>query len=168
MALPALLKNMNLFNEGQSWLGEVAAVTIPTLTRKLEEYRGGAMDGPVKYDMGGEALEQEATFGGPMRDILRQFGHTSASGIYQRFVGFYQDDSTSRAATIEITTRGRHEEIEMGEQKPGEPGEFKVKSTLTYYRLDWDGATIIEIDRLNMVFMVDGIDRLAEQRAAIL
>lgn len=168
MALPALLKNMNLFNEGQSWLGEVAAVTVPTLTRKLEEYRGGAMDGPIKYDMGGEALEQEATYGGPMREILRQFGHTSASGIYQRFVGFYQDDSTSRAATIEITTRGRHEEIEMGEQKPGEPGEFKVKSTLAYYRLDWDGVTIIEIDRLNMVFMVDGVDRLAEQRAAIL
>ncbi len=168
MALPALLKNMNLFNEGRSWLGEVAAVTIPTLTRKLEEYRGAAMDGPIKYDMGGEALEQEATYGGPMRDILRQFGHTSASGVYQRFVGFYQDDSTGTTHTVEITTRGRHEELEFGEQKPGEPGEFKVKSALTYYRLEWDGVTEIEIDRIGMVFMVGGVDRLAEQRAAIL
>lgn len=168
MALPRLLKNMNQFNEGNSWMGEVASITVPTLTRKLEEYRGGAMDGAVKYDMGGEPLEQEATYGGPMREILRQFGHTSASGVYQRFVGFYQDDSTGRAATIEITTRGRHEEIEMGEQKVGEPGEFKVKSTLTYYRLDWDGVTEIEIDLLNMVFQVGGVDRLAEQRAAIL
>lgn len=168
MALPALLKNMNLFNEGQSWLGEVSAVTIPKLTRKLDDYRGAAMDGPVKYDMGSEALEQEATYGGPMRAILRQFGHTSASGVYQRFVGFYQDDATGRTATVEITTRGRHEEMEFGDQKPGEPGEFKVKSVLTYYRLDWDGVTEIEIDLLNMVFTVGGVDRLAEMRAALL
>lgn len=77
-------------------------------------------------------------------------------------------NALGRTATIEITTRGRHEENEMGEQKPGEPGEFKVKSTLTNYRLDWDGETIIEIDRLNMVFMTGGVDRLAEQPAAIL
>ena len=168
MALPRKLKNMNLFNEGHSWLGEVASVTLPPLHRKLEAYRGGGMDAEVKYDMGGEALELEATYGGPMRAILRQFGHTNASGVYQRFTGFYQDDSTGAGATVEVTVRGRHAEIDAGEQKPGEAGTFKVKSALTYYRLDWDGRTEIEIDVLNFVFLVGGVDRLAAQRAAIL
>jgi len=168
MATPQMLKNMNLFNEGQSWLGEVKSVTLPKLARKLEEYRGAGMDAAIKYDMGGEPLELEAVYGGPMRGILAQYGATSAAGVFQRFVGYYQDDGTGEGATVEVTVRGRHEEIEAGEQKPGEAGDFKVKSALVYYRLDWNGRTLIEIDVPGMVFLVDGIDRLAEQRAAIL
>jgi len=168
MATPQMLKNMNLFNEGQSWLGEVKSVTLPKLARKLEEYRGAGMDAAIKYDMGGEPLELEAVYGGPMRAILAQYGATSAAGVFQRFVGYYQDDGTGEGATVEVTVRGRHEEIEAGEQKPGEAGDFKVKSALIYYRLDWNGRTLIEIDVPGMIFLVDGTDRLAEQRAAIL
>jgi len=168
MALPLKLKSMNLFNEGQSWLGEVASITLPKLGRKFEGYRGGGMDAEVQIDMGGEPLELEATYGGPMRAILRQFAAPGMATVYQRFQGLYQDDSSDTVARVEVTVRGRHQEIDMGEQKPGEGGEFKVKSALVYYRLDWDGRTEIEIDVLNMVYLVDGVDQLAAQRAAIL
>jgi phage tail tube protein FII len=40
MGLPRTLQNLMLFNEGQSYVGEVKTVTLPTLTRKLEEYPG--------------------------------------------------------------------------------------------------------------------------------
>jgi uncharacterized protein len=167
MALPRKLKSLNLFNEGASYLGLVASVTLPKLRRKLEDWRGGGMDGTVKIDMGADAMELEFTTGGPMRDVLRQFGLTSLSGAFLRFAGAYQDDGTGSVDTVEITVRGRHEEIDMGEAKPGEGGEFKVKSALTYYRLDWNGVTEIEIDVLNGVFVVGGIDRTAEIRAAV-
>jgi phage tail tube protein FII len=42
MGLPRTLQNLMLFNEGQSYVGEVKTVTLPTLTRKLDEWRGGA------------------------------------------------------------------------------------------------------------------------------
>ncbi len=167
MAMPRKLKNMNVFNEGQTWLGEVSSVTLPKLTRKLEDWRGGGMDGTVKLDIGAEAMEIETTCGGPMLDVLKQFGVTKLAGVYLRYVGVHQNDETDTLDTVEVTVRGRHEEIDMGESKPGEGGEFKTKSSLVYYRLDWNGRTIIEIDVLNMVFMVDGVDRLAEMRAAL-
>lgn len=168
MAMPRKLKNMNVFNEGRSWLGEVSSITLPKLARKFEEWRGGGMDGPVMLDMGGEALELETTCGGPMLDVLRQYGVRGIAGVYLRYVGHHQNDETGGVDTVEITVRGRHQEIDMGESKPGEGGEFKTKSALSYYRLDVNGRTMVEIDRLNMVFLVDGVDRLAEQRAALL
>ncbi len=64
--------------------------------------------------------------------------------------------------------RGRHEEIDMGEQKVGEGGEFKAKMALVYYRLEWNGEVLIEIDVLNMIHMVGGVDRLADMRDIIL
>lgn len=41
MALPKKLKHLNLFNDGNSYLGVAKAVTLPKLGRKLEAYRGG-------------------------------------------------------------------------------------------------------------------------------
>lgn len=167
MALPRKLKNMNLFNEGLSYLGETASVTLPKLSRKMEDWRGGGMDGTAKIDMGAEAMEMEFSTGGPMRDVLRQFGLVGVAGTFLRFAGVYQNDASGEIDTIEVTVRGRHEEIDMGEQKVGEGGEFKVKSQIVYYRLEWNGVEEIEIDVLNMVLRVGGVDRLAEMRNAI-
>ena len=117
--------------------------------------------------MGGQALEMEHSYGGPILAIYRQYGLADVAGAYLRFVGGYQDDSTGEVTTVEVTVRGRHEEIDPGEAKPGEGGEFKVKSALVYYRLDWNGATEIEIDVLNGVFMTGGVDRYAELMAIV-
>jgi P2 family phage contractile tail tube protein len=158
---------MMLFNEGLAYIGEVKTVSLPTLTRKMEEYRGAGMSGPIMMDMGQEALELSFTCGGPMRDVLRQYGATRVNGVYLRFAGSYQRDDSSAVDNIELIVRGRHSEIEMGDQEVGEVGEFSVTSALAYYKLVWNGRTEIEIDPLNMVEIVGGVDRLAEQRAAL-
>ncbi len=61
MALPRKLKNMNLFNDGINYAGQVVEITLPKLSRKMEEYRGGGMNGPVQIDLGQEALELQWT-----------------------------------------------------------------------------------------------------------
>lgn len=168
MALPNKLKNLNVFNEGTSWIGLVTAVTLPKLARKFEGYRGGGMDSEVQIDMGGEPMELETTCGGPMRDAIVQIGQARAGGVFRRFVGSYQNDDTGGVDAIEITMRGRPQEIDRGEQKVGEGGEFKDKWALVYYREEWNGRVLVEIDVLGMVYMVDGVDRLAEQRAILM
>jgi len=63
--------------------------------------------------------------------------------------------------------RGRHKEIEFGDQEVGEAGEFSVTSGLVYYKLVWNGRTEIEIDVLAGIEIVDGVDRRAAIRNAI-
>ena len=167
MPIAPKLKQMMMFNDGDAFIGETVSVTPPKLVRKLEDYRAGGMSRPVKVDMGGEPLEMEATYGGPMREILRQYGVLNVSGVQQRFVGSFLDDDTGAPTVIEIVTRGRHEEIDMGEMKPGEDGEFKVKSQLVYFKLSWNGVVEIEIDVLGMIEIVGGVDLLAQHRAAL-
>lgn len=43
----------------------------------------------------------------------------------------------------------------------------RVVEPLGYYQLTIDGKEVIEIDVINMVMKVDGVDRLAEHRKAI-
>lgn len=167
MGLASVLKDMMLFNEGQNYLGKVKSVKLPTLSRKFEEYRGGGMNGSVKTDQGLNAMELEATFGGPMLDILRQFGVVRVDGVFMRFVGAYQDQETGSADAYEVIVRGRHEEIDMGDQEVGEQGEFTVKSAIAYYKLEVNGRTEIEIDFMRGMEIVGGVDRNAEIRSIL-
>lgn len=167
MGLPRTLKNFNVFADGESWMGEVSEVQLPKLTKKLEEYRGAGMPGPADIDLGLEKLEMEMTCGGLMKTALTQFGVTTASGVLLRFAGAYERDDTGDIDAVEVVTRGRHKEIDMGSAKMGEKSDFKISSSLTYYKLSINNATVIEIDTINMVYIVDGTDILAKQRAAI-
>ena len=167
MGLPRTLKDMMMFNEGLAYQGDAKTVGLPNLTRKMEEYRGAGMSGTVSMDMGMEAMEATVTTGGPMRDILRQWGEPTVDGVYMRFVGNYQKDDTSEIDTVEVVLRGRFSEIEMGDQEVGEASEFTATMAVAYYKLVWNGRTEIEIDPLNMVEIVGGVDRLAERRSAL-
>ncbi|PKE29351.1 phage major tail tube protein [Rahnella sp. AA] len=167
MALPKKLKYLNLFNDGNSYLGLVSSLTLPKLTRKLENYRGGGMSGSVAVDFGldDDALTLEWSIGGLDELVLQQWGSTS--DIPLRFAGSLQRDDTGDVSAVEVMMRGRHKEFDFGEYKQGEDTETKVTTQCTYFKLTIDGKELIEIDTVNMVEIVNGVDRLSEHRTAL-
>ncbi len=169
MAMPRKLKNLNLFNEGNSYVGVVKSVTLPALGRKMESYRGGGMNGPVKADLGmsDDGIQFEWKTGGLDLISLKQFGAVNASSVGLRFSGTFQQDDTGDISAVEVILRGRHESIEMGEAKPGDDTEHSIKTTCTYYKLVVDNEEIIEIDLLNFIEKVNGVDLLEKQRSAL-
>ncbi|BBN53334.1 major tail tube protein [Pseudomonas chlororaphis subsp. aurantiaca] len=169
MALPRKLKNLNMFNDGNSYTGVVKSCTLPALARKMEAYRGGGMNGPVKADLGisDDGIQFEWKTGGIDLISLRQFGAVNASAVLLRFSGPFQQDDTGDMSTVEIVVRGRHETIEMGDAQPGEDTEHSITTTCTYYKLTVDNEEIIEIDLLNFIEKVNGVDMLEKQRTAM-
>jgi P2 family phage contractile tail tube protein len=167
MALPSVLKNFNLFNDAKSYLGVAEEIKLPKLSRKLEDFRGGGMNGPVGIDLGQEKLEMEFGCGGIMEQVFEQYGTTKVDGVMLRFAGAYQRDDTAQVQAVEVVVRGRHAELDMGDAKGGDKGKLTVKSALTYYKLTIDNKVKIEIDLLNMIEVVNGKDMLQEQRKAI-
>lgn len=167
MALPKKLKYLNLFNDGNSYLGVVSSLTLPKLTRKLENYRGGGMSGAASVDFGldDDALALEWTIGGMDELVLQQWGGTS--DIPLRFAGSFQRDDTGDVSAVEVQMRGRHKEFDFGEYKQGEDTETKISTQCTYFKLSIDGKDLIEVDTVNMVEMVNGVDRLEQHRKAI-
>lgn len=170
MALPRKLKYLNLFNDGLSYMGVVSSVTLPKLTRKLENYRGGGMNGVAPVDMGldDDALSVEWSMGGlPDDQLWSQYAAASAASVPLRFCGSYQRDDTGEVVAVEIVMRGRHKEMDFGDQKQGEDTETKISTQCTYYKLTIDGKELIEIDTVNMVERVNGVDMLEKHRRNI-
>ncbi|MBF7687735.1 phage major tail tube protein [Acinetobacter rathckeae] len=169
MALPKKLKMMNLFNEGNSYLGQTGEITLPKLTAKLENWRGGGMMGNVKIDLGFADDMTEFTWklGGIDPLVLKQFGAATISAYGLRFAGSYQRDDTGETSALEIVIRGRHEEIDFGNAKAGDETEQTIKTVWSYYKLSIDGQPIIEIDIPNLIYVVNGKDMYAEHRKNI-
>jgi len=168
MALPKKLKNFNLFLEGESYAGRAVEITLPKLARKMEDFQAGGMAGPIEIDMGQEKLEGEFTLAEFSRNVLKTYGVTSADGVAMRFRGAAVNDGTTSATdAIEIVMRGRFKEMDMGNIKNAENTEMKLSYGLTYFKYTLNGEDIIEIDMLGMICIVDGVDRLEEQREAL-
>ena len=162
MSLPKVLKAFNVRVDGEGWLGEAESVELPKLTRKTEDWRGGGMDGAIDIDMGQEKLEITVTCGGLMESAFNHYGDPSVSKMPIVFYGAYEGEDGKSA--VEVETRGRWTEIDMGTGKAGDKTEHKFKASLTYYKLTIEGDTKVEIDLVNMVFNSGGIDRLEDRR----
>lgn len=167
MALPSKLKNFNVFEDGVSFVGQVSEVQLPKLSRKMEAYRGGGMNGEVDVDLGTEKLELGLTMGGFMKEMFNTWGTSKIDGVTVRFAGAYQRDDTGDIDAIEVYVRGRYKEIDPGKAKAGDNADQTGTMSLAYYRLVRNGETLIEVDFVNYVETVGGVDRLAEQRHAI-
>lgn len=162
MGLPRKLKNMNLFVDGESYLGRAAEFEEPKLALATEDWRGGGMLGQVKVDLGLEGMECSITMGGHEAGLIRKFGTTRVDGVRLRLVGAYQADDGTRAQAVECFIGGRFSEIEPGKSKAGDDVEQKYTVPLAYYRRVVDGRVEVEIDMIRGVFIVDGVDRYAE------
>lgn len=161
--LPRILKNLNLFADGVGLAGYIDSMTTPTLALKVEEHRAGGMDAPVEYDMGQEKLELSFTLSDPDAAVIGLFGRPNIQYIAR---SAHQRDGEDAVPCI-VTMTGTLKQVDFGDQTPGEKGTYEMMATLIYYKLAVDGTDVAEIDIPNMVRIINGVDQLASQRAAI-
>lgn len=167
MGLPRKLKNFAVFVNGTNYMGEVPEVTLPTLSRKVEEYRSGGMNGAVDLDFGQEKMEAEIKAAGWLSELATTWGAGAHDAVLLRFAGAVQADDSEAIVPVEVVMRGRLLERDPGSAKAGDATERTYKFTLTYYRETVDGQELMEIDLVNMVEVVGGVDRLAATRTAL-
>lgn len=166
--LPRKVKFFQLFVDGRGYAGEGEEFTVPKLTRKMEEYRAGGMQGPIDIDLGVEKIEADFTLGEYNEDIMRQWGICDNAGVKLRLMASTErDDQICEVTPHEIVMHGRWKEIDSGTWKGGDSSTMKVSVTISYLKWIINGDDFIEIDLPNVIFVVDGEDRLLIHRQAI-
>lgn len=167
MGMPNKLKDFNIFQNGVSFRGMATEVTLPKLSRKMEEYRAGGMSGPVSVDLGQEAMQLEWTAGGLVKEALKMYAAKSHGAVQLRFAGGYQNDDDGSVAAVEVTVRGRYKEIDLGNAKVSDETSHKFAMPLSAYKLTIDGEVIYDFDFMNGIEIVAGEDRRSDISKAI-
>ena len=169
MALPRKLKHLNQFLDGENWIGVAEEYTPAKLAMKLEAYRGGGMPGAAHINMGLEddALDTEFTFGGYEAALFKKQHQTKIDGVMLRFAGSFQRDDTGQVSQVEIVQRGRIQQLDGGTLKTGDNSQQKATMKNTYYKVTVAGEELVEIDLINMIWKVGGVDLMEEHRKAM-
>ncbi|EBH6133194.1 phage major tail tube protein [Salmonella enterica] len=167
MSVPHKIQFFTCFIDGENEIGKVTSLTLPKVTRKTENYRGGGMMGSVAVDLGLDdgALDATAVFGGFMPGVIRKYGG-DIDELKLRFVGYLYTSGDSRVCEIEM--RGRITEIDMGEVKQGEDTSHTYTIKNTYYKLSVDDQELIEIDNLNFIYKKDGKNMIPDRARSAL
>ena len=166
--LPNMPKAFNVFMEDESWVGRFTEVGVGKVTRKMEDYRGGGMPGNVKVDLGYEMPEIEVTLAEYTPSIIRKWGECEHDGVLMRLLSGTQNDGPGcKVDHVEMVIRGRPMEYDFGSWKPGDLTNTKVQLVTSYFKFQINDDTLIELDPVNMIEVVGGIDRFEKLRAAI-
>lgn len=164
--LPRVLKNMNLFVDGRGYAGRIDEIQLPKLTLKTEEHRAGGMDVPVEIDLGMDKLEAELTISDYDPEVYKLFGLLDLKPVQITIRGAIQAQGED-AKPVVINLRGGWREIDAGTWKPGDKSTLKVMVAASYYKLTIDGQEVVEVDAINLVRKVGGVDQMNAIRAAI-
>lgn len=166
MSIPNDLKDFATYS-GARFIGEATMNRAPKLTRKVEEWIGGGMAGPIEIAQHLEKMDCEWEARGFSIDAFEQFGTDELGGVGLRFVGAYQHGDSGQVTKVEHVIRGNHKEIDAGEQKRSDNGTTKVASSVTVYTLFVDDREIVHVDMLNGIERYQGKDRREGIRAAL-
>ncbi len=166
MPLPVVLKNFNVYVDGFGFAGLATEVTPPKLTLMTEEHKAGGMDAAADIDMGMEKPSLEFTLAEYNANVIKRFGLIAGGDVPVTLRGAMQGEAGAVVPLL-INARGLISEIDKGTWKVGDATTMKVAMSLRYYKETHAGAVLVELDIEGMKRIIDGVDQLAEQRAAI-
>ena len=166
MAARDILKNFVAYIDGRGYAGEVTEYNPPDLALQTEDLRAGGMDGPLAIEMGIEALETSFSLSKYDDSVLGLWGVGAGSNVAFVVRGAIESYD-GMVSAVAHTMRGRITRLARGAWTPGQLAPLQVTMRLSYYKEERDDVTIHEIDIINMVRIVSGVDQLKAQRNAL-
>lgn len=162
-ALPRSIKGYTAFIDGFGLMGLTTGGKLPPIKAKVEGYRDGGMDGEDDLEFGIEKLEAELTFSELNERVLTAvLGRDKPITLRGSMEG---EGPTASKIAVVAQFRGLVTSVDPGEMGEPKKGEVKLALTPNFYSLRIGGADIYEIDLLNSIRKIGGVDQLAARRA---
>lgn len=161
--IPTKINKYNVYNEGNRLLGAGDEMELPEFEASTETVSGAGILGEIDDPTVGYFANQEMEV--PFRildmEAVEMLDMTKATHLEIR--GAQQ--TTNSAGTIEfrpirVVVRGRANGFTPGKLKAGSPMETVVKLSILYILIELDSKPILELDKINEVYKINGNDIL--------
>lgn len=166
--IPSKINMFNLYRDGNTLAGISGEVTLPDFEAISETISGpgilGEIDDPTIGHFGSQEIE--IPFRAYTEDAFSMMNPGSNVNITLR--GSIQVTTPGGGVDyvgMRVVVRGKCKSFTGGTVKQGGAMSNAVKLELTYIRIDLNGRNKVELDKLNSVFKLNGVDILAKARA---
>lgn len=166
--VPEVINNYNVYNNGNVLVGVSGSVTLPSLDPITEEVSGAGILGSYDTSIVGHysSMVQEVPFRILDKDIFTIMNPNELVDLTFRASA----QSTVKATGaidyngMRIVERGRLKSFTPGKLEQGKQMEATATLELLYILVEVDSKKMLEYDKLNSVFIVNGVDLLEKVR----
>lgn len=167
--IPEKLINFKVYQDGDDLLG-VSDVTLPKLEAVTETVKGagiaGEIDSPTIGHFG--SMEVELNW----RSLVkRNIVLAKPTGVSLDLRGAVQviDSATNtlKPVPVKVVLRGMTKNTDLGKLEMGATTDTKNTIEVSYIKIDVDSKTVLELDKYNYIFRIDGEDFLSDVRTAL-
>lgn len=164
-----VLRDFVLSNGADKMVGRIDEFQPPALKKVVENFRAAGMDAAMPIDMGMEPLEASWQTSGIDRNTYAGFGLISGIRTTAIVRAAVVDPVTGVPKSVIHTMVGDLTVVEPSAYKPGERATLKTTIACVYYKLSHTvpGVPLIEIDVINGVRVINGIDQLLALRLIV-
>lgn len=166
LGIPEVIHDFNIYTTGAKVVGVTGEVPLPDLEAMTETISGPGILGEIETTIAGRygSMEQKIPFRCIDDDYFKTIDPTTPVEFTLR--GAIQFNRKADGATdhmgMRVVERGRCKKISIGTVKQGGPMDSSVTIELTYIMIEMDGKKKVELDKLNGIFKVNGVDLLAK------
>jgi P2 family phage contractile tail tube protein len=167
--IPLQVNNYSVWKDGSRFLG-MADITLPHLQNMTDEFKGAGYGGTTTYPVQSHYQDWEVTFNfhaisRESLELMRQ-----QTMMLQTMAGIEYQDPSSHLVSIgswRFAMLFLHRGFNQGKYETGTKQNVAVLGTVTYIKAVYNGETVFEKDKVNMVDMVLGTDYAQPIRTAI-
>ena len=163
------LTNANIYMDGVNLLGRAEEVELPQVKLKMAEHKALGMVGSTEFFAGIDKLESKIKWNALYPNVLKSCANPFTSVMIQVRASLETYNGTGRISEVPATAFliGTFKEFPMGNIKPQDNAEYETTMSVTYAKLVVDGKEIFEIDALQNIYKVGGVDMLSNYRRNI-
>lgn len=162
--IPEKINDANAYLDGTRMIGVAASVDLPEVNMKTGTVEGFGVGGEIDSPTIGqwESFEQEVQFNTLYSSAVDMLNPLTVVNLTFRAAQQVYDKTGGYAFKgLRIVMGGRVKEFNPGTVKKGDAMDAETTLELTYYMIEVDGEQVVEVDKLNGVYKVNGSDMLA-------
>ncbi|QJT10231.1 phage major tail tube protein [Oceanidesulfovibrio marinus] len=167
--IPEKTITFNVYKDGAVLMG-VATVELPQLQAMTEPLSGAGIAGEIDSPTLGQfqSMSAKLAFRTKTANFIQlqapEYHHLDLRAAVQ-----HHDGGTGKIEVISerVILRGMPKSASLGKFETAKPQDSELELEISYLKYVQDGQEILELDKLNYIFMVDGTDHLAAVRAAV-
>ena len=161
--------NYEVFAAGNRLLGS-GEVSLPDLEFMNVDMTGAGLSGKFSAPIKGfvDSAEIEITWH-TINEDLNYFTTPRAVDLilYGAMENYDHISGVLNAQQVKINVRGFNKKAGLGSLKPAEQTDTKTTLEILYLQVQVAGKQIVEFDKINYIYKVNGTDYLADVRSAL-
>lgn len=168
--VPEKLNDFRVFVSGSTDLKGVADLQLPSFDAMTESINGAGVAGEYESVTFGHFQSMKFTINWRMiTDELTDFLKPESIQIDCRLANQEYNSTAGKHKFVpnRVFVKGHVIKNDLGKAAKGSPYDGSSEIEVIYIKLEREGRTIVELDKINYIYVVDGIDYMAAIREAL-